>query len=69
VDVRWLEEKWISHKEMDEQDSGFIDRAFSLSTNRDVKCSCSRCRNALCDEKRALTLHLCKFSFMLGYEV
>jgi hypothetical protein len=47
----------------------FIDHAFSLPTNRGVKCPCSRCRNALCQDKRTLTLHLCKFGFMLGYEV
>jgi hypothetical protein len=47
----------------------FIDHAFSLPTNRGVKCPCSRCRNALCEDKRALTLHLCKFGFMPGYEV
>jgi hypothetical protein len=34
-----------------------------------VKCSCSRCRNSLCEDKRILTLHFCKFGFMPGYEV
>jgi hypothetical protein len=47
----------------------FIDRAFSLPTNRGVKCPCNRCRNTLCEDKRTLTLHLCKFGFMPGYEV
>jgi hypothetical protein len=47
----------------------FIDRAFSLPTNQGVKCPCNRCRNALCEDKRALALHLCKFGFMPGYEV
>jgi hypothetical protein len=47
----------------------FIDRAFSLPNNRGVKCPCSRCRNALCEDKRTLTLHLCKLGFMPGYEV
>jgi hypothetical protein len=47
----------------------FIDRAFSLPTNRGVHCPCNRCRNTLCEDKRTLTLHLCKFGFMLGYEV
>jgi hypothetical protein len=47
----------------------FIDRAFSVPPNQGVKCPCSRCRNALCEDKRTLTLHLCKFGFMLGYEV
>jgi hypothetical protein len=47
----------------------FIDHAFSLPINRGVKCPCSRCRNALCEDKRTLTLHLYKFGFMPGYEV
>jgi hypothetical protein len=47
----------------------FIDRAFSVPTNRGVKCHCSRCRNTLCEDKRTLTLHHCKFGFMPGYEV
>jgi hypothetical protein len=41
----------------------------SIPANQDVKCPCSRCRNALSEDKRTLTLHLCKFSFMPGYEV
>jgi hypothetical protein len=47
----------------------FIDRAFLLPTNRGVKCPHSRCRNTLCEDKMTLTLHLCKFGFMPGYEV
>jgi hypothetical protein len=47
----------------------FIDRVFSLPNNRGVKCPCSKCRNALCEDKRMLTLHLCKFGFMPDYEV
>jgi hypothetical protein len=34
-----------------------------------VKCSCSTCRNALREDKKKLTLHLCKFGFTPGYEV
>jgi hypothetical protein len=47
----------------------FIDRAFTLPASWGVKCPCSRCRNTLCEDKRTLTLHLCKFGFMAGYEV
>jgi hypothetical protein len=47
----------------------FIDRAFSGPPDEGVKCPCSRCRNALHQDKRTLTLHLCKFGFMPGYEV
>jgi hypothetical protein len=47
----------------------FIDCAFSLPNNHGAKCSCSRCRNGVCGNKRMLTLYLCKVDFMLGYEV
>jgi hypothetical protein len=32
-------------------------------------CPCSKCRNPLYEDKRTLTMHLCKFGFMLGYDV
>jgi hypothetical protein len=47
----------------------FIDCAFSVPANQGVKCPRSRCRDALCEDKRMLTLHLCKLGFMPGYEV
>jgi hypothetical protein len=47
----------------------FIDRAFSGRLDEGVKYPCSRCRNALCEDKRTLTMHLCKFGFMPGYDV
>jgi hypothetical protein len=47
----------------------YIDHAFSLPNNQGVKCPCSRCRNVLCEDKMTLTLYLCKFVFMPGYEV
>jgi hypothetical protein len=46
-----------------------INHAFSVPANLGVKCPCSRCRNALCEDKRTLTLHLCMFGFMLDDEV
>jgi hypothetical protein len=47
----------------------FVDRAFSLANNSGVKCPCSKCRNYVCEDKRTLSLHLCKVDFMPGYEV
>jgi hypothetical protein len=47
----------------------FIDYAFSLPNNRGMKCPCSKCRNSVCEDKRTLSLHLCKVSFMPAYEV
>jgi hypothetical protein len=45
----------------------FIDCAFSLAKNGGVKCPCSKCRNFVCEDKRTLSVHLCKVSFMPGY--
>jgi hypothetical protein len=47
----------------------FIDWAFFLSNTGGVKCPCSRCRNSICEDKRTLSLHLCKVGFMPGYVV
>jgi Fe-S-cluster containining protein len=47
----------------------FIVHAFPLSNNCGMKCPCIRCRNIVYEDKRMLTLHLCKFGFMPGYEV
>jgi hypothetical protein len=47
----------------------FIDHALSGPPDEGVKCPCSKCRNTLHQDKRMLTLHLCKFGFMPGYEV
>jgi hypothetical protein len=32
-----------------------------------VKYPCSRCRNVVCEDKRTLTLHLCKVGFTPNY--
>jgi hypothetical protein len=47
----------------------FIIRAFSVPPDQGVKCPCSRCRTAFHEDKKTLTLHLCKVGFMPGYEV
>jgi hypothetical protein len=47
----------------------FIDHALYGRLDEGVKYPCSRCRNALCEDKRTLTMYLCKFGFMPGYDV
>jgi hypothetical protein len=47
----------------------FINHAFSGPPDEGVKCPYNRCRNTLREDKRTLTLHLCKFGFMPDYEV
>jgi hypothetical protein len=69
----WMYDGWkkggAHTKEWMNKTQKFIDHAFSLSNNRGVKCPCSKYRNVVCEDKRTLTLHLCKIGFMPGYEV
>jgi hypothetical protein len=69
----WIYDGWkkgrAHTKEWMKKTQRFIDRAFSLANNSDVKCLCDRCRNSVCEDKRTLSLHLCKVGFMSGYEV
>jgi hypothetical protein len=69
VNVRWLEESGAHTTEWMNKTQEFIDHAFSGRLDEGVKCTCNRCRNALCEDKTMLTMHLCKFGFMLGYDV
>jgi hypothetical protein len=52
VDVWWFEERGAHAKEWMDKSQEFIDRTFSLSNNRDVKCPCNRCRNDVCEDDR-----------------
>jgi hypothetical protein len=46
----------------------FLDHAFPWS--KIVRCPCSRCQNSrFLEDKRTITIHLCKNDFMPGYEV
>jgi hypothetical protein len=55
--------KWLNKTQQ------FMDHPFSVPPNQGMKCPCNRCRNTLHEDKRTLTLHLCKFGFIPGYEV
>jgi hypothetical protein len=72
-DHGWMYGDWKKDgapmKEWMNKTQEFIDRTFSLPNNYGVKCSCSRCRNIFCEDKRTLTLHLCKVGFIPDYEV
>jgi hypothetical protein len=46
----------------------FLDHAFSRT--QIVRCPCSLCQNSRClEDKRTIAIHLCKNSFVPGYEV
>jgi hypothetical protein len=69
VDVRWWKKSGAHITEWMNNTQEFIDRAFSRPPDEGVRCPCSKCRNALREDKRTLTLHLCRFGFIPGYEV
>ena len=72
-DRQWMYNGWkkskVHSKEWFDKTDRFIDRAFSLSDTDVVRCPCNNCRNAKSHDRRRLSLHLCKFGFMPGYEV
>ena len=72
-DRRWMYGSWSksgSHSnEWMTKCQEFIDRAFSLSNTGTVRCPYSTCQNYTCHDKRKVTMDLCKFGFMPGYEV
>jgi hypothetical protein len=47
----------------------FIEHAFSLSSTRIARCPCRKCRNGLSHGKKKISIHICRFGFMPGYEV
>jgi hypothetical protein len=69
MDVWWLKKGGAHMKEWMNKTPELTDRAFSLSNNRGVKCPCSKCKNAIHENKMTLILQLYKICFMLGYEV
>ena len=72
-DRRWMYEGWKnSGAHSDEwvvKATAFVNRAFSLSSIGKVKCPCNKCRNFFPQDKKMMSLHLCRVGFMPGYEL
>jgi hypothetical protein len=47
----------------------FADHAFSLSNIGIARCPCSKCQNGLSHDKRKVSIQICRFGYMSGYEV
>jgi hypothetical protein len=47
----------------------FVDYAFSLSLTSTVRCPCRHHENSIFLNKERVSLDLCQFGFMSGYEV
>jgi hypothetical protein len=47
----------------------FIEHAFSLSNTGIVRCPCRKCHISLSYDKKKISIHICRFSYMPSYEV
>jgi hypothetical protein len=47
----------------------FIEHTFSLSNTGIAMCPCSKCQNGLSHDKKKVSIHICRFGYMPGYEV
>jgi hypothetical protein len=56
-------------REWVEKTNKFIEHVFSLSNTGIARCPCSKCRNGLSHDKKKVSIHNCKFGYMLSYEV
>jgi hypothetical protein len=64
-----LEERGSSHEGVDEQDSKIYRPCILFIKQSWREVPMQKYRNVVCEDKRTLTLHLCKVGFMPGYEV
>jgi hypothetical protein len=72
-DRAWMYNGW-SRNERHSDDwvaktKDFVDHVFSLSLTGTVRCSCRRHENNIFLNKEIVSLDLCQFGFMPGYEV
>jgi hypothetical protein len=72
-DQKWMYDGWRKNgahsREWVDKINKFIKHAFSLSNTGIVRCPCSKCLNGLAHDKKNVSIHICRFGFMSGYEV
>jgi hypothetical protein len=72
-DWKWMYDGWKKNgahsREWVDKTNKFIEHAFSLSNTGIVRCPYSKCRNGLCYDKKKVSIHIYRFSYMPGYEV
>jgi hypothetical protein len=71
-DCSWMYSDWNQGEnytdEWMDKAMTFLDCAFLRS--KIVRCPCSKCQNSrYLEDKRIITIHLCKNGFVSGYEV
>jgi hypothetical protein len=72
-DRKWMYDGWRNNgahsREWVCNTNKFIEHAFSLSNTGIMTCPCSKCRNGLSHDKKNVSIYICRFSYMPGYEV
>jgi hypothetical protein len=72
-DRKWMYDGWRKNgahsREWVDKTNKFIEHAFSLSNTGIMRCPCSMCRNGLSHDKKKVSVHIYRFSYMPGYEV
>jgi hypothetical protein len=72
-DRKWMYDGWRKNgaysRELVDKTNKFIEHAFSLSNTRIARCPCNKCRNGLSHDKKKISIHICRFGYMPGYEV
>jgi hypothetical protein len=72
-DRKWMYDGWRKNgahsREWIDKTNKFIEHVFSLLNTGIARCPCNKCRNGLSHDKKKVSIHICRFSYMLGYEV
>jgi hypothetical protein len=59
----------VHSREWVDKTNKFIEHAFSLSNTVIARCPCIKCRNGFSHNKKKVSIHICRFSYMPDYEV
>jgi hypothetical protein len=72
-DQKWMYDGWRKNgahlREWVDKTNKFIEHAFSLLNNGMARCPCNMCRNGLSHDKKMVSINICRFGYMPGYEV
>jgi hypothetical protein len=72
-DLKWMYDGWRKSgphsREWVDKTNKFNEHAFSLENTGITRCLCSKCRNSLSHDKKKVSIHICRFGYMPGYEV
>jgi hypothetical protein len=72
-DQKWIYDGWRKNgahsRDWVHKTNKFVEHALSLSNTGIDRCPCSKCQNGLSHDKKMVSVHICRFGYMPGYEV